>query len=96
LHWLRYETPWKELSSEANIPVSLVHVDNSESPEDQDGQINFFNESSLDFRNDERIHVTNEVRNIGHATLEEGLAQTQGLSLISSAVDVIQAHYRWL
>lgn len=85
------ETPWKELSSEANIPVSLVHVDDSESPEDQDGQINFSNESSLDFRNDEQIHVTNEVRNISHATLEEGLAETQGASLISSVASVTES-----
>lgn len=92
------ETPWKELSTEANILVSLVHVDDSESPEDQGGQINSCNESSFDFRNDEQIHVTNEVRNISHATLEEGLAelvsnseQTQGASLISSVVSVTES-----
>ena len=50
------ETPWNELSCEANIPVSLGHVDDFEFPQDQDGQAtSFSNESSLDFRNDEHI-----------------------------------------
>jgi hypothetical protein len=56
------EIPWQELSRETSIPVSLVHVDDFESLEDQDGQANsLFKESSLDFRCEEHIQVTNEV-----------------------------------
>ena len=93
------ETPWKELSCEANIPVSLGHVDDFEFPQDQDGQAtSFSNESSLDFRNDEHIQVTNETHNISHATLEEGLGeivsnseQTQRGSLLPSVSSVTES-----
>jgi hypothetical protein len=93
------EIPWQELSSETNIPVSLVDVDDFESLEDQDGQANSFSkESSLDFRNDKQIQVTNEVSNSSHATSEEGLAElvsnseeSQGASLISSVASVTES-----